>query len=100
VLPTGWRKCKSGPCAVKQKLFDFYPTPFNITEEANMEKQFNPTNEDLGNCVALEHVNTAVPDQQIATLFYVAGLGLTRDPDQHVDQHRPQPDPHANTSAL
>ena len=45
-----------------------------------MEKQFNPTNEDLGNCVALEHVNTAVPDQQIATLFYVAGLGLTRDP--------------------
>ena len=45
-----------------------------------METQFNPTSEDLGNCVALEHVNTAVPDQQIATLFYVAGLGLTRDP--------------------
>lgn len=36
--------------------------------------------EDLGNIVALEHVNTRVPDQQLATLFYVAGLGLTRDP--------------------
>lgn len=36
--------------------------------------------EDLGNIVALEHVNTRIPDQQLATLFYVAGLGLTRDP--------------------
>ena len=35
---------------------------------------------DLGNIVALEHVNVAVPDQQLATLFYVTGLGLTRDP--------------------
>jgi hypothetical protein len=45
-----------------------------------MEQQFNRNSEDLGNCVAMEHVNTTVPDQQIATLFYVAGLGLTRDP--------------------
>jgi hypothetical protein len=30
--------------------------------------------------VALEHVNVWIPDQQIATLFYVTGLGLTRDP--------------------
>lgn len=36
--------------------------------------------EDLGNCIALEHVNTTVPDQRPATLFYVSGLGLTRDP--------------------
>jgi hypothetical protein len=34
----------------------------------------------LGNIVALEHVNVQIPDQQIATLFYVTGLGLTRDP--------------------
>lgn len=45
-----------------------------------MEQEFDRTAEDLGNCVALEHVNTTVPDQQIASLFYVAGLGLTRDP--------------------
>ena len=36
--------------------------------------------EDIGNVVGLEHVNTRIPDQQLATLFYVAGLGLTRDP--------------------
>lgn len=36
--------------------------------------------EDLGNIVCLEHVNTRVPDQRLATLFYVTGLGLTRDP--------------------
>src|SRR5581483_5932377 len=45
-----------------------------------MERRFDRTAEDLGNIVALEHVNVTVPDQQLATLFYVAGLGLTRDP--------------------
>ena len=42
--------------------------------------QYDRTVEDLGNVVALEHVNTRVPDQRLATLFYVTGLGLTRDP--------------------
>ena len=28
----------------------------------------------------LEHVNLTVPDQGIAALFYVTGLGFTRDP--------------------
>ena len=45
-----------------------------------MERRFNRTAEDLGNIVALEHVNITVPDQQQATIFYIAGLGLTRDP--------------------
>jgi catechol 2,3-dioxygenase-like lactoylglutathione lyase family enzyme len=45
-----------------------------------MERRFDRTAEDLGNIVALEHVNVTVPDQQQATIFYVAGLGLTRDP--------------------
>lgn len=36
--------------------------------------------EDLGNIVMMEHVNTRVPDQHAATLYYIAGLGLTRDP--------------------
>ena len=39
-----------------------------------------PTSEDVGNIVAMEHVNLTVPDQGLATLFYVAGLGGTRDP--------------------
>ena len=42
--------------------------------------RFDRTVEDIGNIVGLEHVNTRVPDQHLATLFYVTGLGLTRDP--------------------
>ena len=41
---------------------------------------YDRTVEDVGNIVTLEHVNTRVPDQQLATLFYITGLGLTRDP--------------------
>src|SRR5574341_1406620 len=37
-------------------------------------------NEDVGNIMLLEHVNLQVPDQALATLFYIVGLGLTRDP--------------------
>ena len=35
--------------------------------------------EDVGNIVLLEHVNLQVPDQSLASLFYIVGLGLTRD---------------------
>jgi catechol 2,3-dioxygenase-like lactoylglutathione lyase family enzyme len=45
-----------------------------------MDKSYDRAAEDLGNIVALEHVNVTVPDQQVATIFYVTGLGLTRDP--------------------
>jgi hypothetical protein len=45
-----------------------------------MAKQYDRSAEDLGNVVGLEHVNVLVPDQGLATLFYVSGLGLTRDP--------------------
>jgi hypothetical protein len=45
-----------------------------------MAKNYDRTQEDTGNIVALEHVNTRIPDQRIATLFYVTGLGYTRDP--------------------
>ena len=41
---------------------------------------FDRTLEDLGNIIHLEHVNVRVPDQQMATQFYVMALGLTRDP--------------------
>jgi hypothetical protein len=45
-----------------------------------MSKTYDRSAEDLGNVVGLEHVNVTVPDQGLATLFYVSGLGLTRDP--------------------
>ena len=41
---------------------------------------FDRSEEDLANVVGLEHVNVTVPDQRIATLFYITGLGFTRDP--------------------
>jgi predicted enzyme related to lactoylglutathione lyase len=43
-------------------------------------RTYDRTAEDLGNIVALEHVNVTVPDQEKAALFYISGLGLTRDP--------------------
>jgi hypothetical protein len=45
-----------------------------------MDHRFDRTTEDVGNIVKLEHVNVTIPDQRLATLFYVSGLGLTRDP--------------------
>lgn len=36
--------------------------------------------EDVGNIVSLEHINVQVPDQSLAILFYVVGMGFTRDP--------------------
>ena len=45
-----------------------------------MQRPFDRALEDLGNAIHLEHVNVQVPDQLLATLFYVVGLGLTRDP--------------------
>jgi hypothetical protein len=41
---------------------------------------FDRTQEDVGNIVEFGHVNVLIPDQRLATLFYVTGLGLTRDP--------------------
>ena len=41
---------------------------------------FDRSIQDIGNILALEHVNVRVPDQSLATVFYVLGLGLTRDP--------------------
>jgi hypothetical protein len=45
-----------------------------------MEQPYDRAAEDLGNIVALEHVNTRIPNQILSTLFHVTGLGLTRDP--------------------
>ena len=43
-------------------------------------KSFDRSSEDVGNVLSLEHVNLLVPDQGLAALFYVTGLGFTRDP--------------------
>ncbi|HUY26900.1 MAG TPA: hypothetical protein VMV27_05725 [Candidatus Binataceae bacterium] len=44
------------------------------------KRAYDRAAEDLGNIVALEHVNVTVASQEQAAIFYVNGLGLTRDP--------------------
>ena len=39
------------------------------------KRTYDRTTEDLGNIVALEHVNVTVPSQEKAALFYVNGSG-------------------------
>ena len=41
---------------------------------------YDRTTQDISNLIALDHLNLTVPDQQMATLFHIVGLGFTRDP--------------------
>jgi hypothetical protein len=45
-----------------------------------LNANYDRARQDLGNIVLLEHVNVTIPDQRFATIFYLSGLGLTRDP--------------------
>ena len=45
-----------------------------------MSRSYNRSSESLGNILHMEHVNLMIPDQAPAILFYVTGLGFTRDP--------------------
>jgi catechol 2,3-dioxygenase-like lactoylglutathione lyase family enzyme len=44
------------------------------------QHRFNRRSEDIGNIVEFGHINLSVANQQQAIVFYVMGLGLTRDP--------------------
>jgi catechol-2,3-dioxygenase len=44
------------------------------------QKKYDRAAEDTGNIVDIGHVNVCITDQQVATDYYVTGLGLTRDP--------------------
>ena len=41
---------------------------------------YDRAKQDVGNIVSFEHLNVEVPDQQLATSFYVTAMGFTRDP--------------------
>lgn len=49
----------------------------NAPEKLN---QYDRATQDVGNLVHLEHYNCVIDDQRLAVLFYVVGLGATRDP--------------------
>jgi hypothetical protein len=44
------------------------------------EDKYDRSIQDVGNIVALEHVNVTIPDQVTATNFWITGMGFTRDP--------------------
>jgi hypothetical protein len=54
-------------------------------ESRVMTMIYDRSTQDVGNIVKLEHVNVTIPDQSLATLFYVLGLGCTRDPYMMVE---------------
>src|SRR5262249_15644386 len=54
------------------------PLPQGTTLAA--QKTLDRAVENVGNILALEHLNLTVPDQNTAAMFYVSGLGFTRDP--------------------
>src|SRR6266513_2149824 len=45
-----------------------------------MAQHYDRKAKDLGNITGLEHVNLQIPDPVQGNLFYIQGLGLTRDP--------------------
>jgi hypothetical protein len=45
-----------------------------------MENPFDRKAENLGNITGLEHLNVEIPDQGLASTFYLVGCGFTRDP--------------------
>jgi catechol 2,3-dioxygenase-like lactoylglutathione lyase family enzyme len=51
-----------------------------MTIPTTQSSPFDRTTQDIGNIVEFGHLNVRVPDQRLAILFYVTGLGLTRDP--------------------
>ncbi|MEM7463583.1 MAG: hypothetical protein AAF362_12995 [Pseudomonadota bacterium] len=48
--------------------------------------RFGATNPEIGGIVHLDHVNFETPDHEMATIFYINGLGLTRDPYRRADE--------------
>src|SRR5215510_136036 len=74
----------SGPVERAQPVTDpicyLATSPDRLRDTSVMQQTFDRAAEDLGNAIHLEHVNVTIPDQRLATLFYVAGLGLTPDP--------------------
>ncbi len=67
-----------------------------------MPAQFDREAENLGNVTMLEHLNVEIPNQALASNFYLVGCGFTRDPvpvsrhQQYVGQYRQEPVPPAD----
>lgn len=45
-----------------------------------MDKIYDRSAQDVGNILGLEHITVQVPNQELAQVFYLVGMGFTRDP--------------------
>lgn len=48
--------------------------------------QSGGTNPEIGGILHLDHINFEAPDHDMATVFFIHGLGLTRDPYRRADE--------------
>jgi hypothetical protein len=48
--------------------------------------EFRARDTEVGSILHLEHVNFTVPGQDLITIFFINGLGLTRDPYKRTDE--------------
>src|SRR5437763_3127261 len=55
-----------------------------IEARTNGKRAADLGDEDVGNIISLEHVNVTIPDQPTAMIFYILGMGFTRDPYMNV----------------
>src|SRR5262249_24957851 len=77
--PPAWRDRRARTASIHAMCYcDLFQIVFGNT--LAMQHTFDRAPEDLGNAIHLEHVNVTIPCQPLPPLFYVAGLGLTRDP--------------------
>src|SRR5260370_14145188 len=70
----------SSPAMTNKEAILLEWTPALDSKEETMAQHYDRKAEDLGNITMLEHVNLQIPDQAQGNLFYIGGLGLTRDP--------------------
>jgi len=56
----------------------------NITHMEDCNSKFDWKSQSVGNIVLMEHINIDITDQSIASIFYLEGLGLTRDPYKRI----------------
>ena len=56
----------------------------NLPKTSAEAKTYDRTADDVGNIQFLDHLNLFIMDQQLATVFYMMMLGLTRDPYMRV----------------
>src|SRR5206468_3017007 len=76
----GSKNCSDGAACSRQRRRAHQFLPKQESGGSDMDNGFNRKAESLGNITGLEHVNVEIPNQGLASDFYLLGCGFTRDP--------------------